>query len=121
DALTQAGKEVVVVETIIDLPQDVPHLVFKTLLRDPATVQLSKDISAYRERFLGVEQVFDRMQARHRFERIRLRDGLCEQWQCLLYRRETGQKTGQVLYTDNNHLSTSGSALLAPLFRGVLP
>jgi hypothetical protein len=26
-----------------------------------------------------------------------------------------------VLYTDNNHLSTSGSALLAPLFRGVLP
>ena len=121
DALTQAGKEVVVVETIIDLPQDVPHLVFKTLLHDPATAQISKDISAYRERFLGVEQVFDRMQARHRFERIRLRDGLCEQWQCLLYRRETGQKTGQVLYTDNNHLSTSGSALLAPLFRGVLP
>ena len=121
DALTQAGKQVVVVETIIDLPQDVPHLVFKTLLRDPATAQISKDVSAYRERFSGVEQVFDRMQARHRFERIRLRDGLCDQWQCLLYRRETGQKTGQVLYTDNNHLSTSGSALLAPLFRGVLP
>ena len=118
DALTQAGKQVIVVETIIDLPLDVPHLVFKTLLREPATLQVIRDISAYRERFLAVEQLFDRMQSLHRFERIRLRDALCNQWQCLLYRQD---QNGQLMYTDNNHLSASGSAMLAPLFRGVLP
>jgi hypothetical protein len=109
---------VVVVETIVDLPLDVPHLVFKTLLRAPETAQITHDVSAYRERFLEVEQVFDRMQGQHRFERIRLRDGLCEQWQCLLYRKD---QQGEILYTDNNHLSASGSEMLAPLFRGVLP
>ena len=108
----------IVVETIIDLPLDVPHLVFKTLLREPATLQVIRDISAYRERFLAVEQLFDRMQSLHRFERIRLRDALCNQWQCLLYRQD---QNGQLMYTDNNHLSASGSAMLAPLFRGVLP
>jgi len=118
DALTRAGKQVVVVETIVDLPLDVPHLVFKTLLRAPETAQITHDVSAYRERFLEVEQVFDRMQGQHRFERIRLRDGLCEQWQCLLYRKD---QQGEILYTDNNHLSASGSEMLAPLFRGVLP
>ena len=118
DALTQSGKEVIVVETIVDLPLDVPHLVFKTLLRKPETAQITRDVSAYRERFLEVEQLFDRMQGQHRFERIRLRDSLCVQWQCLLYRK--GQQ-GEILYTDNNHLSASGSAMLAPLFRGVLP
>ncbi len=114
DALTQAGKQVVVVETIVDLPIDVPHLVFKTLLRAPETSQITRDVSAYRQRFEAVEQIFDRMQAQHRFDRIRLRDGLCDQWQCLLYRQ------GQVIYTDNNHLSTAGSAMLAPLFRDVV-
>lgn len=113
DALTGAGKQVFVVETIIDMPLDVPHLVFKSLLRVPSITEIRRDISPWHERFTDIEQVFDTMQRQHRFSRIRLRDALCKQWNCLVY------QDGKVLYTDNNHLSEAGSAILAPLFRQV--
>ncbi len=114
DALREAGKEVLLIDTIIDLPVNVPHLAFKRLLREPAANPMAWDATPYRERFTVMEDLLTDLQKTRAFQRIRPRDALCEQWRCAYYR------DGRLLYTDNNHLSEAGAMVLAPLLRGVL-
>jgi hypothetical protein len=114
DALQAAGKEVVLIDSIIDLPINAPHLTFKRLLREPEAGAMTWDARPYRERFTVTEDVLTEVQKTRTFLRIRPRDGLCEDWRCAWYR------DGRLLYTDNNHLSEAGAMALAPLLRDAL-
>ena len=114
DALEAAGKQVVLVETIVDLPVNAPDLAFKRLLRDPDAGRMTWNAAPYQERFTAVESLLDDVQKTRPFLRIRPRDALCDNWACAFYEQ------GRLLYTDNTHLSQAGSAALAPLLRAAL-
>lgn len=114
DALKAAGKQVVLVETIVDLPVNGPHLTFKRLLRDPGAGAMTWDAAPYQERFTVTEALLADLQRTKGFQRIRPREALCEGWRCAFYRE------GLLLYTDNNHLSRDGALALAPLLREAL-
>ena len=114
DALKATGKQVVLVETIVDLPVNAPHLTFKRLLREPGAGAMTWDVAPYQERFSATEALLADLQKTRDFQRIRLRDTLCEGWRCAFYRE------GRLLYTDNNHLSHDGALALAPLLREAL-
>ena len=114
DALKAAGKQVVLVETIVDLPVNAPHLTFKRLLREPGAGPMTWDVAPYQERFSVTEALLADLQKTRDFQRIRPREALCEGWRCAFYRE------GQLLYTDNNHLSHDGALALAPLLREAL-
>ena len=114
DALQAAGKEVVLVDSIVDLPVNASHLAFKRLSREPGAGAMVWDARPYSERFTVTEELMAGVQTTRAFQRIRPRDALCEDWRCA-YVRE-----GRLLYTDNNHLSEAGAAALAPLLREAL-
>jgi hypothetical protein len=75
---------------------------------------MSWDVAPYQERFSVTEDLLSALQKTHAFQRIRPREALCEGWRCAFYR------DGQLLYTDNNHLSEAGGRTLAPLLRETL-
>ena len=114
DALQAAGKEVVLIDSIVDLPVNAPHLTFKRLMREPNAGAMVWDARPYQERFGVAENLLADLQKTRTFRRIRPRDALCEEWRCAYYR------DGQLLYTDNNHLSEAGARMLAPLLREAL-
>jgi peptidoglycan/LPS O-acetylase OafA/YrhL len=114
DALEAAGKQVFLVETIVDLPINAPHLTFKRLLREPDAGAMTWDVAPYQERFTATEALLERLQKTRAFRRVRPREALCAGWACAFY------KDGRLLYTDNNHLSRDGALALAPLLREAL-
>ena len=114
DALQAAGKEVVLIDAIVDLPINAPHQTFKRLLREPQAGAMTWDARPYRERFTLTEDVLTDLQKTRAFLRIRPRDALCEDWRCAYY------ANGRLLYTDNNHLSEAGALALAPLLQQAL-
>ena len=114
DMLEAAGKQVILIDSIIDLPYGAPHMAFKRLLRDPAASQMSWDVTPYQERFSVTEGLLAGLQKTRAFQLIRPRDALCEGWRCIFFRN------GRLLYTDHIHLSHDGALALAPLLREAL-
>ncbi len=108
EAISAAGKRVIVVYPIPTFSIDVPSAIGMLVQRgdDPGDLTLPR--SAFDERVRDIEARLDALVMRTGSEALRPASILCDARRCGSYRPDVG-----VLYFNNNHLSLAGARLLA--------
>jgi peptidoglycan/LPS O-acetylase OafA/YrhL len=108
-ALTDAGKNVIIVASVPEMKVSVPHaLTRKHMFNLDTDIRL--ELADYLQRQIHVFSEFDKMQRRYGAKIVYPHQMLCANGYCDITR------DGVALYSDSNHLTKFGAKLLRPLF-----
>ena len=107
--LLSQGKRVVLVYPVPEMGWHVPHYLFKSVLRQNESPDISISLARYRERSDAVRQAFDDLGEHPGLARVRPAQLLCDsdKGRCSARRQD-----GRLLYLDDDHVNNLGAELL---------
>lgn len=111
--LAQQNREVVLVTEAPDVGWDVPTAMARSLAFGRSMPE-SPSLETHRARQKGIMDMLQDVSRRHSLRVVDLSPTLCPRGACLI------ERSGRSLYLDSNHLSTHGSAFVAPALADAL-